>query len=202
VTRSALRLKLCGLLICLCALAVGCGSDGDEPEPASAGTSASTTQPLVGRWERVNECPQLVKAFEEAGLAKLAPAYVGDYFPDTKPSELAKKTDLCQAAKPFVHSHFFSESGAFGSLTADLEQVDDGTYEITGDGTFVVSKEFPDVTFKYTIDGDRLTLTPVLTPPLKKAALAKPLDFTAGGWAITMAYPGQEWKRVACNGWC
>jgi hypothetical protein len=195
-------LKVCGLLLCMCALAVGCGSDDNEPEQASAGTTPSATQALVGRWERVNECPQLVTAFEDAGLAKLAPAYVGDYFPDAKPAELAKKTDLCQAAKPFVHSHFFSKSGAFGSLTADLEQVDDGTYEITDDGTFVVSKEFPDVTFEYTIDGDRLTLTPVLTPAMKEAALAKPLEFTPAGWAITMAYPGQEWKRVDCTEWC
>jgi hypothetical protein len=89
-----------------------------------------------------------------------------------------------------------------GSLTEDLEQVDDGSYEITEDGTFVISKEFPDVTFHYMIDGDELELSPVLTQALKKEALAHPLDFSAAGWAITMSYPGQVWKRVDCSGRC
>jgi hypothetical protein len=87
-------------------------------------------------------------------------------------------------------------------LTEDLEQVDAGSYEITEDGTFVISKEFPDVTFHYMIDGDELELSPVLTQALKKEALAHPLDFSAAGWAITMSYPGQVWKRVDCSGRC
>ena len=91
---------------------------------------------------------------------------------------------------------------AFGSLTEDLEQVDDGTYEITEDGTFVMSKEFPDVTFHYTIEGDSLMLTPVLTKEMKAEARAHPLEFTTAGWALAMSYPGQVWKRVDCSGWC
>lgn len=150
----------------------------------------------------MNECEQLVKAFQEAGLAKIASSYVGDYFPDASPRELARKSDLCADAEPFVHSHFFDEDGAFGSLTEDLEQVDDGTYKIVDDRTFVISKEFPDVTFHYTVNGDDLELSPVLTRAMKKEALAHPLDFSAAGWAITMSYPGQVWKRVECNGWC
>jgi hypothetical protein len=106
------------------AFAVGCGSDGAEPVAEPSGTAtgvspgsttADTTSnvpALVGRWERVNECPLLVKAFEQAGLEALAPSFVGDYFPDATPKELARKDDPCQGAKPFVHSHFFDEAGA------------------------------------------------------------------------------------------
>jgi hypothetical protein len=201
---------ICVLLICFSGIAVGCGSEGESAEGTpTVGATDSTTQTketetpaLVGRWERVNECPQLVAAFEEAGLAELAPAFLGDYFPDAKPQALAQKDDLCEGADSFVHSHFFTDTGEFGSLTEDLEQVDDGTYEITDDGTFVISKEFPDVTFHYEIDGDNLTMTPVLTEELTQEALTHPLDFTAAGWALTMSYPGEVWKRVDCSGWC
>ena len=201
---------LCVLLMCLSPFAVGCGSDATESDDEkSAAASVSATEPtaalpaaLVGRWERVNECPQLVAAFEEDGLARVAPGFVGDYFPDSKPEKLAKKDDLCAGAEPFVHSHFFTDTGEFGSLTEDLEQVDDGSYEITDEGAFVISKEFPDVTFHYTVEDDTLTLTPVLTDAMKKKALANPFDFTPAGWSITMAYPGQTWKRVDCLDFC
>jgi hypothetical protein len=203
--------SICVLLMCLPALAVGCGSDGESAEETGTGPSTTTTagatstteaSTLVGRWERVNECPQLVEAFEQADLAEITPAFLGDYFPDSTPQELAQKADLCEGAEPFVHSHFFTDTGEFGSLTEDMEQVDDGTYEITEDGTFVISKEFPDVTFNYEIEGDTLTLTPVLTQELKDEAHAHPLDFTAAGWAITMSYLGNTWKRVDCAEWC
>jgi hypothetical protein len=203
-----IRVSVASVLISV--LVVGCGGSESEPSgeastpppTATTPTTTAATTGLVGRWERFNECPQLVEAFEQAGLAELAPSYVGDYFPDANPKELAQKDDLCKGAEPFVHSHFFDEAGAFGSLTENLEQVDDGSYEIVDDRTFVISKEFPDVTFHYTIDGDELTLSPVLTRALKKEALANPLEFHAAGWAITMSYPGQAWKRVDCSGWC
>jgi hypothetical protein len=67
-----------------------------------------------------------VDAYRQAGPAEIAAASVGDYFPDATPEEVAKKNDLCDGAEPFVHSHFFTEDGEFGSLTEDLEQVDNG----------------------------------------------------------------------------
>lgn len=205
-----MRRAICVLLMCVSGIAVGCGSEGSPAEGTpTVGATDSTTQTketdtpaLVGRWERVNECPQLVAAFEEAGLMELAPAFLGDYFPGATPQALAQKDDLCEGAESFVHSHFFTDTGEFGSLTEELEQVDDGTYEITDEGTFVISKEFPDVTFHFEVEGDNLTMTPVLTEELKQEALTHPLDFTAAGWALTMSYPGQVWKRVDCSGWC
>ena len=193
--------------MCTSAFAVGCGSDGESDEaaptvpstsPATTGDTAADTPTLVGRWERINEFPQLVEAVEQAGLGEIAPAVASDYFPDATPKELAKKHDLCKGAEPFVHSHFFNENGEFGSLTEDLEPVDDGTYEISDDGTFVIG----DVTFHYKIEGDSLMLTPVLTKEMKAKARAHPLEFTDAGWALAVSYPGQVWKRVDCSGWC
>ena len=198
---------ICVLIACVSAFAVGCGSDSesDEGTPTVPATSSATTgdatteaPTLIGRWERVNECPQLVEAIEQAGLAEIAPGVVGDYFPNATPQELAQKDDLCRGAEPFVHSHFFNENRGFGSLTEDLEPVDDGIYEITDDGTVVIG----DVTFHYEIEGDGLMLTPVLTKEMKAEARAHPLEFTNAGWSLAVSYPGQVWKRVDCSGWC
>ena len=63
---------------------------------------------------------------------------------------------------PLRHSHFFTAEGQFGSRDQDGAQVDDGTYRIVDEGTFVVSKEFPDVTFHYEIEGDSITFEPVI----------------------------------------
>jgi hypothetical protein len=201
------RRSICVLLTCLFAVAVGCGSDGESDEgaptvpstsPATTGDTTAEAPTLVGRWERVNECPQIVEAIEKAGLAEIAPGVASEFFPHATPKELAQKDDLCKGAKPFVHSHFFHENGGFGSLTEDLEPVDDGIYEITDDGTFVIGG----VTFHYKIEGDSLMLTPVLTKEMKAEARAHPLEFTDAGWALAVSYPGQVWKRVDCSGWC
>jgi hypothetical protein len=198
------------VLLAVPALAVGCGSSesaGEQPSAeattAAANTTAASTSPaIVGRWERENKCRELVKALNDADLGKIAPSVVGDYFPETPSKQLAEKGDLCQGARPVVHYHFFDEAGRFGSLDENEEQVDDGTYEIIDDRTFVISKEFPDVTFHYEIEGDAITLSPVITRALKREALAHPLEFAAAGWAISVSYPGHEWKRVDCDGWC
>ena len=200
------------LLVSLVLLATGCGSDKsarDQPSresttPAAATTTArsSTTSEIVGRWKRTNKCAELVEALDDAGLGALGPAMVGDYFPGTPSKQLAKKNDLCAGAKPIVHYHFFDEGGRFGSLDGQEEQVDDGTYRLVGDRSAVISKEFGDVKFEYEVKGDKLALSPGVTPAMEKLALAQPLEFSAAGWATSVSYPGHEWTRVACDAWC
>jgi hypothetical protein len=168
---------------------------------ATSPTTTAETQALVGRWERVNECPHLVKALDDADLNAIAPSVVGDYFPGISAKKSAKKADPCAGAEPFVHSHFFTDSGAFGSLTEDLQQVDDGTYAIIDDTTFRIGTD-PGVEFHYEIDGDTLSLSPVITKAMVAKALAHPLEFSDAGWSVAVAYPGQTWKRVDCSGWC
>jgi hypothetical protein len=89
---------------------------------------------------------------------------------------------------PREHSHFFDEDGRFGSLNWNGEAVDDGTYEIVDEDTFVISKEFPDVTFDYTIDGDTISFDPLIPE-------CSPDCFEAA-WSVSVAYPGETWQRV------
>jgi hypothetical protein len=57
----------------------------------------------------------------------------------------------------------FTADGQFGSKDAQGDQVDDRTYKIVDDRTFVVvSKEFPDVTFHYRVTGDTIRFDPVV----------------------------------------
>ena len=86
-----------------------------------------------------------------------------------------------------MHSHFFTKSGAFGSLDWNGEQVDDGTYRIVRPGTVVIFKEFPKVTFRYRIQGNAIRFTPVVPKGCSSFRCV---------WAVTVAYPGKSWQRV------
>jgi len=171
--------------------------DGADDDP-SWGTHPSVgSSPIVGRWETVRTCQGLVVALENLGLGPLAPAVVGDYFPDQSPQELAARKDLCKGAKPQIHDHFFTSDGRFGSIDQYGQQVDDGNYEVSG-STLTINSE----SFQFTIQGQTLMLTPLLTPELKQEALADPLNFNVAGWMVAVAYGGHPFRRVACGVWC
>jgi hypothetical protein len=84
-----MRTVLCLLVIFSTVLVVGCGADEPSSAPSASepmtgtttGSSTAETASIVGRWERTNECPQLVEALNDAGLGAIAPAVAGDYFP-------------------------------------------------------------------------------------------------------------------------
>jgi hypothetical protein len=167
--------------------------------PAAAGAAGGTsTAPIVGRWQQSHSCDELVSALDALGLGALAPGVVGDYFPNLTPEELAAKPDICSGAVPQLHSHFFTASGLFGSLDQFQNQVDDGTYVIVDSNTFMIG----DATFDYTIQGDILAMTPVITAKQRREALRHPWDFSTAGWMVAVSYPGTTWNRVACQGWC
>jgi hypothetical protein len=137
---------------------------------------------------------------QKAGLRALAPGVVGDYFPDQSPQDLAKKKNLCQGAKPQIHAHFFTSDGTFGSLDQHGQQVDDGTYQVSG-STLTISNSDVGGSFRLRIQAKTLMLTPLLTPALKQEALADPLNFHAAGWMVAVGCSGHSWRHVAC-GWC
>jgi hypothetical protein len=155
---------------------------------------------LVGRWERVNTCQELVDAANQAGLGDIAPTIVaGNGFVPGSPKQLAKRADLCQGAIPRVHAHFFTPEGLFGSLDWNEQQVDDGSYTIVNDNTFKIG----DTTFHYEIvNGDTLKLEAVIPKTAVTEALAHPDEFSAAGWSVAVAFQGHRWKRVDCEGWC
>lgn len=163
--------------------------------------TGAQSQALVGRWQTMRTCQGLVLALKKFGLAPLAPTVVGDYFPNKQPAALAKKKNVCQGAKPQLHSHFFTSDGKFGSVDHHAQQVDDGNYRATG-STLAIGNSDVRGSFRFRVQGKTLMLTPLLTPRLKKEALADPLNFHAAGWMVAVSYLGHPWSRVACGKWC
>ena len=212
-TRKGVLKAAVWIPVWLALVITGCGSE----DPTSAGdasptTAAATTESsrggvgkaaIVGRWERVHRCTELVAALDAAGLREVAaPIVAGDYFAEMNAAALAEKDELCEGAKPpFVHSHFFDAEGRFGSLDENESQVDEGGYEVIANDTIRLGGD-QGVDFQYKIDGDTLTLSPVLTEAMVETALANPMAITDATRAIAIAYPGHEWKRVPCKSWC
>jgi hypothetical protein len=184
--------------------------------PQSSTQPSRTADGLVGRWERVTTCTELVANLRKAGLAALAPYAWSSQTSATGKSSYAPgspdptQAHPCTGALDRTHSHFFGESGRFGSLDWLGDQVDDGTYRILdgqdrlrGRAVRAETVSIGDVVFHYRIaGGDTLTLAPVLTGPILRAARAHPARFSRAGWAVSVAYQGYTWKRVPCDGWC
>jgi hypothetical protein len=167
--------------------------------PAGAATDAVGATPLVGRWERVTTCQELVSALTKASLRKTAPAMLaGNGFVPGTPKQLAAKADICKGAVPRRHSHFFTGSGQFGSVDYNGRQVDDGMYRVLNARTVRIN----DGTFHFSIKGRELRLEPVISAAARRKALAQPLQFSAAGWQVSVAFPGHAWKRVPCAQWC
>ena len=97
-----------------------------------------------------------------------------------------------------VHDHFFDEEGLFGSLDQDEQQVDDGTYTIRGTHTLLMGSS----KFHYRVQGDTLTMDPVITEAQRNEALANPGEFTDAVWMVAVAVPATSWNRVDCGFWC
>jgi hypothetical protein len=107
----------------------------------------------------------------------------------SSPSEIADVKHPCRGAVPLLHSHFFTADGQFGSKDQNGQQVDDGTYKIVDDRTFVISGGFPDVTFHYRVTGDTIRFDPVVpscAPSCEEAS-----------WSVMVAFPGKTWERVS-----
>jgi hypothetical protein len=168
------------------------------PAPKT-GSHAGATDTIVGRWEALRKCDDIVHALDAQGLGVLAPAVVGDYFPNATYEELAAKDDVCSGAKPQHHYHFFIGDGFFGSLDQYENQVDDGTYTIIDSNTIRIGD---DALFDYRIQGATLQLTPRITEEQRQYALTHPTEFTTAGWMVAVAVQGIKWKHVPCQGWC
>jgi hypothetical protein len=179
--------------------ALGVAFAGVITLPAAATTSAGRSSALVGRWERVTTCQELVSALAKAGLRKTAPAMLaGNGFVTGTPKQLARKANICKGAVPRRHSHFFTAMGQFGSVDYNGKQVDDGMYRLPDPRTVRIN----DGTFHFRISGAELRLEPVISAAARRKALAKPLQFSTAGWQVAVAFPGHAWKRVPCAGWC
>jgi hypothetical protein len=213
--RRILALMLASGALVTTTATIGCSSNSSTPQPSGTSHSpvtAPTSMPvagLVGRWERVTRCQELVSDLDKAGLGPLAPyAWLGQTsstgltsFASGSPKPT--KAHPCTGALNREHSHFFSQSGQFGSLDWLGGQVDDGPYRIINNDTVYIGSPPTGATFRYRIlHGDTLMLSPVLTEVMLRQALAQPQKFSPAGWAVSVAYPGYTWKRVPCQSWC
>ena len=189
VPRSVFLLAGIAVLMSACAADPTTPTDAAE-SPTSLNEVAAPA--LVGTWMRETRCEELVSALEHAGLERWVLEFVAGngFVPGASRAEqIADPAHPCEGAVPREHSHFFTSGGVFGSLDWQGEQVDDGTYDVVDDDTFVVSKEFPDVTFNYDVHGDAITFEPVMPD-------CAPKCFDAA-WSVSVAYPGEEWTRSA-----
>jgi len=193
-------------MVVLAVVIGGCGSSGSSPPTRrSPPDSSATRKPaasIVGRWQLSRTCGALLHGLQAAHLRPLAPGVTGEFFPQASPRQLARKHPICEGAGSQRHSHFFTADGRFGSLDQAEKPVDDGTYRLIDDHTVSIGSDRR-VTFRYrVVGGNRLELTPVISGAQRRSALAHPLRFSAAGWAVSVAYTGRGWKRVACGGWC
>ena len=173
----------------LALLLSGCGgSESGPPKSDSVGSTAGRNA-LVGEWQRETTCAELVQALRDAGMEGFVREFVAGngFIPGIQSADqLADSDDPCKSAVRRVHSHFFTEGGAFGSHDWNGEDVDDGSYRVDADKV-VISKEFPDVIFRYRIDGDTITFDPEIPNGCASFRCA---------WSISVAYPGKSWRRV------
>lgn len=202
--RRRLRPRLTSVKAALLAFtALGAGA---ALPPSAPSATATSTAPIVGRWQQTHKCVWLVRALKREHLGRIAPSIVGDYFPDKTPQQLASKHRICRGATPQRHSHFFTRDGGFGSLDQDDQQVDDGTYRIIDARTFRIRNPDVHARFHFEVDnttqGKVLALKPVITRRMRREALADPLQFSAAGWATAVSYPGHPWKKVPCGKSC
>jgi hypothetical protein len=177
-----------------------------SPSTVSATTrSRLRPSPLVGQWERVTTCRELVGDLKRAGLgATVAQAWVGQTSStgqsSFKPgSPRPTRAHPCTGAIPRLHSHFFTASGQFGSLDWLGGQVDDAPYRIVNSDTIEIGSGVPHAAFHFTIRDGKLMLSPRLTKAMIRQAVAHPKKFSSAFWAVTVAYAGHTWKRVPCT---
>ena len=205
--RTLLRSLTAAFVIASCSSDAGSPDSSATPQgttsSAPSSASADPTPALVGIWERETTCDEMVATFESVGLSPLAPtALAGNGLVTGTAQQIAGKDDPCAGAQPRLHSHFFTEGGRFGSLNWRGERVDDGAYEILDPSTVRIGPEGRGVEFNYSIDGETLTLEPVIPPSAKKKALKNPAEFSPALWSVSVGFGGLPWNRADCGGWC
>lgn len=192
------RLRLVGALMGLTMVfvgSIGCVASATPTSQAATTASTAPVNPLVGTWQRVHKCNEVVQILSKAGFGQqvILEQIVDQAFlvGVTSPDQIADPRHPCRGAVPRKHSHFFTADGQFGSLDFNGQQVDDGTYRIIDDRTLVISKEFGDVTFHYRISGNNLRLEVVEMPD------CAPQGCFEAVWSVMMPFPGKKWTRVS-----
>jgi hypothetical protein len=197
------RLPLMSVLIVLTMVTLGAIGPMAAATPMSETVASARLDPassLVGTWQRVIRCKELVRALEKAGLEEsVLEAVVGTGFLPgvTSPDQIADPRHPCEGAVAQLHAHFFTADGQFGSLDGDGNQVDEGTYTIVDD-TLVMPYGFEEgppilVMFHLRIHRDWVRFYPVI--PSDCSTSSRCLE--AAVWSVSVAFTGKKWTRVS-----
>lgn len=151
----------------------------------------SDRNPVLGTWTATTTCSAQYNALVRfPGLKKYALEMVvgNGFIPGVRsPSQVEDPAHPCRGAIPRKHSHYFTKDGDFGSRDWTGKQVDDGTYTLKGANTLVIEKEFPAVTFTYTVRGNTIRFVPHVPKRCSTFRCA---------WSLSMAIPGTAWAHV------
>jgi hypothetical protein len=197
-TRSVLlALSVLGLMLVPIPLAGASSATARAPGVSgrpSARASAAHISPLVGMWQKTNTCAELLQALTKAGLAHYAPQMIGGSGLINGPMNQPPPdpTHPCaNATPPKKHSHLFSRDGRFASFDEQGMQVDDATYTLKNNHTFVMGNG---VVVHFQVRGKAIKFYPVIniTNPCSKHCHVNDL-----GWAVSAFYPGAAWHRSA-----
>jgi hypothetical protein len=189
--------------ILLVLLGAGCGDSGDSSSDTGASkpktAPASKSDSLVGAWQRTTTCAEYVGALTRAGFKEAAlETAAGNGFIEgvSKVGDLADPAHPCKGAIARRHSHFFTSDGMFGSRDWRDEQVDDGTYQTSGDHTLVMPYRFEhgspiEIRFRYRIAGNTVKFQPRIPSDCSSKRCRE-----AAAWAVSVALPGKAWRRA------
>lgn len=183
----------------LALLLMGCsstgGTEGEPSAPSPPPNTSSATSPstsaasaIVGEWQRLQKCSELVGNLEKAHLDKWVLSSVAEdgWIPGvSEPDQIRDPARPCGGSVARLHSHFFTADGAFGSRDENGRQVDDGRYELVGNDVLKIGN----VSFHYKISGDDLRLTPEIPR-------CRP-DCWEAAWSVAVAWEGYAWHRTA-----
>jgi len=128
------------LLLAGCTAATDTTEDSATVSPPVSNTEGSSpsasliTSDIVGYWHRAQTCAELFPAFEAAALAQSHTGWLqGNFYSG---EEGPTTGDLCAGAEgPLEHSHWFTETGEFGSHDQAGQQVDHGDYTLVDSDT-------------------------------------------------------------------
>ena len=195
------------LLVSICiGILAGCGSSAPtgQPTPTAAETiplpspsAAVPTSPapatpsaaLVGKWSLNRTCAALVQAVTAGGHPELMPAILSELISPT--AAFDPKDPCAHALPPMKHSHTFWPDGTFNSYDQREQEVDFGVWVLVDSDTMKIGEPVADAEFSWVVNGDHLSLTPVIDASCTTAECLDRID-----WQFAVAFPGETWTRA------
>jgi hypothetical protein len=188
----------CVVVIAACSAQAPVSSSGLPSFTVSPTEEASPTAApaaIEGVWVRIQDCASHSRAFEDAGLSELQLDWVtGNWVPEgTEPDP----ADPCKGSRPpEEHSHFFTDTGEFGSSDAHGAQVDDGDYVLVDDDTL----SFPSHAAEFGFDGEVL-VDFAIAGDSAVFEVKLPSECADGcaiayAWALSAFFGADPWARV------